>query len=42
MDDRIADQQKFTPKMTLKIKQNGEEKQEEGRLFTEATFISAE
>jgi hypothetical protein len=31
----------FTPKMTLKIKiDGGEEKEEEGTLFTEATFIS--
>jgi len=26
--------------MTLKLKIGGEEKEEEGRLFTEATFIS--
>ncbi|GAB7338681.1 hypothetical protein MBLNU457_5406t1 [Dothideomycetes sp. NU457] len=32
----------FAPNMTLKIKDNGEEKQEQGRLFTEATFISAD
>ncbi|KAF2083621.1 oxidative stress survival, Svf1-like protein [Saccharata proteae CBS 121410] len=30
----------YGPKMTLKIKEGGEEKVEEGTLFTEATFIS--
>lgn len=30
----------YGPKLEFKIKQNGEEKTEEGQLFTEATFIS--
>lgn len=30
----------YTPKLTLKLNINGEEKEEEGQLFMEATFIS--
>ncbi|GAB7350688.1 hypothetical protein MBLNU459_g1250t1 [Dothideomycetes sp. NU459] len=30
----------FGPKLTMKIKVGGEEKEEQGQLFTEATFIS--
>lgn len=30
----------FGPKLEMKIKVDGEEKSEEGKLFTEATFIS--
>ena len=30
----------YAPKMTIKVTINGETKEEEGRLFSEATFIS--
>jgi len=46
LQDRVSTSKlttaQYGPKMTLKIKENGEEKQEEGTLFTEATFITAD
>jgi hypothetical protein len=30
----------YAPKMAIKVTINGETKEEEGRLFSEATFIS--
>jgi hypothetical protein len=30
----------YAPKLTIKVTSNGETKEEEGRLFSEATFIS--
>jgi len=30
----------YAPKMTIKVTINGETNEEEGRLFSEATFIS--